>query len=242
MTLATKRLTFWATTALALVALAACSPKGGTPGAPPAADQATPPASAPAAPNTAPAGDYVLDKPHASLTFQVNHMGFSHFTGRFGTFDVKLKFDPKVPSAMRVDATIDPKSIAHDNPPAGFLEDLAGAKFLDAGQFPKMAFHSTQVTPTGANTADVTGDMTIHGVTKPVTLHVTFNGGYPGMAMDPHARVGFSAQGSLKRSDFGVAFGVPAPGTTMGVSDQVDVAIEAEFTGPAMAGAPAPKG
>ena len=66
----------------------------------------------------------------------------------------------------------------------------------------------------------------------PVVL-TTFNGGYPGMAMDPHARVGFSAHGSLRRSEFGMGYGVPAPGTTMGVGDQVDFQIETELTGPA---------
>jgi polyisoprenoid-binding protein YceI len=69
-----------------------------------------------------------------------------------------------------------------------------------------------------------------------MVLAATFNGGYPGMPnMDPHARVGFSAHGSFKRSDFGIAFGVPAPGTTMGVGDVIDFSIEAEFTGPALA-------
>ena len=72
-----------------------------------------------------------------------------------------------------------------------------------------------------------------------MVLDVTYNGGYPGHPMDPHARVGFSAKGSFKRSDFGIAYGVPAPGTTMGVGDEVQVAIEAEFSGPPLATAPA---
>jgi polyisoprenoid-binding protein YceI len=79
----------------------------------------------------------------------------------------------------------------------------------------------------------------LRGVTRPLMLTAIFNGGYAGMPnMDPHARVGFSAHGSFKRSDFGMAFGVPAAGTTMGVGDLIDFSIEAEFTGPAL-GTPA---
>jgi polyisoprenoid-binding protein YceI len=78
----------------------------------------------------------------------------------------------------------------------------------------------------------ITGDLTLHGVTKPVVLEATFNGGYAGHPMDPHARIGFSARGTFNRSDFGMVYGIPAPGTTMGVSDAVNVTIEAEFSGP----------
>ncbi len=85
---------------------------------------------------------------------------------------------------MSVTASIDAKSIAHDNPPAGFLAQLAGPGFLDAGKYPQMSFRSTKVAPTGADSADVTGDLTLHGVTRPVTLKVVYNGGYPGMALD----------------------------------------------------------
>ena len=69
-------------------------------------------------------------------------------------------------------------------------------------------------------------------MTKPVTLHATFNGGYGGYPMDPAARVGFSAHGTLKRSSFGI--GIPAPGSTMGVFDEVTIDIETAFTGPAL--------
>ena len=210
--------------------LAACSPPTAekTPAAPAAA-------AAPAKPAmpSAPAGDYTLDKAHGSLTFKVNHMGFSHYTARFTDFDAKLKFDPANPAASSVEATIDPRSLELNAPPAGFKDELTGPSWLDAGKYPAITFRSTKVEVTGANTAKITGDFTLHGVTKPVTLDATFNGGYPGFAMDPHARVGFSAQGTFKRSEFGIGFGVPAPGSTMGVSDAVDVQIEAEFSGPA---------
>ncbi len=182
-----------------------------------------------------PAGDYTLDKSHASLIFKVNHLGFSHYTAQFKTFDAKLKFDPKKPEASSVEAEIDPLSLALPTPPAGFFEEITGDKWLDAKAFPKMTFKSTKVEVTGENKARITGDFTLHGITKPVVLEAEFNGGWKGIPkMDPNARIGFSAHGTLKRSDYGVSFGIPAKGSNMGVSDEVDFYIEAEFKGPAM--------
>jgi polyisoprenoid-binding protein YceI len=219
----------------AIAVLAACSP----PTAKKAEAPAAPAATAKPAPPQVPAGDYTLDKSHANLEFKVNHLGFSHYTARFADFDAKLKFDPAHPEASTVEATIDPRSLTLPTPPAGFKDELTGKAWLDAGQYPAITFRSTKVEVSGVYSAKVTGDFTLHGVTKPVTLDVVFNGGYAGHPMDPHARVGFSGHGTFNRSDFGIAFGVPAKGTTMGVSDAVDVNIEAEFSGPPLATAPA---
>jgi polyisoprenoid-binding protein YceI len=225
-------------TAGAIAVLAACSPPAAKKvETPPAAPSSA--AAKPAAPQV-PAGDYKLDKSHASLSFTVNHLGFSHYTARFTDFDASLKFDPTNPSASGIEATIDPTSLDLPAPPAGFKTELTGKAWLDTAQYPAITFRSTKVEVTGANTAKITGDFTLHGVTKPVMLEATFNGGYAGHPMDPQARIGFSAHGVFKRSDFGMGFGVPAPGTTMGVSDEVDVSIEAEFNGPPLAGAKAP--
>lgn len=182
-----------------------------------------------------PAGDYTIDKPHASLTFTVNHMGFSHYTARFSSFDAQMKLDPAHPEKAELTATIDPKSLELNAPPAGFKEELLGKQFFDVAAKPTWTFKSTHVVKTSADTAKVTGDMTMHGVTRPVTLDVTFNGGYPGVApYDPHARIGFSEHGVLKRSQFGMGYGIPAPGTNMGVGDDVNITIECEFIGPAL--------
>jgi polyisoprenoid-binding protein YceI len=194
----------------------------------------------PPATGSVPAGSYTLDKAHASLIFRVNHLGFSNYTARFSRFGAKLQFDPANPAAAKVAVTIDPASITPDNPPPGFVAALRGAQWLNAGQFTQIAFHSTRVEPTGPGALHILGELTLHGVTQPVVLDAVFNGGYAGHPMDPHARIGFSAHGSFKRSDFGIAFGIPQPGNTMGVGDNVDVTIEAEFSGPAWAGA-APK-
>jgi len=187
-----------------------------------------------------PAGSYTLDKAHASLIFRVNHLGFSHFTGRFTHFDAQLQFDPATPATSRVQVSIDPRSIASDNPPEGFMDQLQGAQWLHAVQFPRMTFVSTRVEPNGPKGLRIRGDLTLHGVTRPVVLEATFNGGYAGHPMDPHARIGFSAHGVLRRSEFGIAYGIPAPGSTMGVSDEVEVQLELEFSGPPLAARPAP--
>ncbi len=187
-----------------------------------------------------PAGDYSIDRPHASLIFRVSHMGFSNYTARFTRFDAALHFDPANPSASTLQATVDAHSIETDFPDPAKLDfnaQLQGEQWLDADEHPQMTFLSTAVTPTGPNTARIDGQLTLRGVTQPMTLETTFNGGYPGMPLDPHARVGFSAHGTLNRSDYGMTVGIPAPGSRMGVSDRVEVVIEAEFTGPPWPGA-----
>ena len=211
----------------ALAALSAC--------APPQSAQVPAPSAAPAAPIKveAPSGTYTLDKAHANLTFHVNHMGFSHYTAQFTKFDATIQLDTADPAKSSVTATIDPKSLLLNTPPKGFTETITGPQWLAAAQFPQMTFKSTKVEMTGPDTAKIDGDFTLHGVTAPVTMEAKFNGGYPGFAMDPHARVGFSAHGVLKRSAFGVALGIPQPGSSMGVGDDVDFAVEAEFSGPA---------
>jgi polyisoprenoid-binding protein YceI len=185
-----------------------------------------------------PAGSYTLDKSHASLLFRVNHMGFSNYTARFKRFDAKLQIDPANPGAAKLEATIDVTSLETDFPTpkvVDFNAELQNDQWLNAAKFPQMTFRSTKVDLTSPKTARVSGDLALHGITKPVVLDVTFNGGYPGMAgFDPNARIGFSAKGAVKRSGFGVANGIPAPGSNMGVSDNVDIIIEAEFTGPAL--------
>lgn len=197
-----------------------------------AEDKVPPPSSAPV-----PAGAYTLDKSHASLTFKLSHLGFSNYTARFASFDAKLQFDPATPAAATIEATIDASSLELPSPPAGFTETLKGEQWLDTAKYPIITFRSTKVEPSGDNKARITGDFTLRGVTKPVTLDATFNGGYAGHPMDPNARIGFSAEGKFKRSDFGIAYGIPAPGTTMGVGDEISVMIEAEFSGPPLPGA-----
>src|SRR6266478_4948148 len=175
------------------------------------------PAMAPvAAPSS---GTYKLDKSHASLVLRASHMGFSTYTTRFSRFDS---------ASFEMDAA-----------PQMCLDIMKGPQMLDTAKYPQIVFKSESVRMTGAKSMEISGTLTLHGTTRPMVLAATYNGGYPGMPnMDPQARIGFSAHGSFKRSDFGITFGVPAPGTTMGVGDLIDFSIEAEFTGPPLAVAP----
>lgn len=179
-----------------------------------------------------PAGEYRTDPAHTSLIFKVGHLGYSHFTASFDKVDAVVKLDPANPAAAQVTASIDPRSLDLSTPPKGFHDELMGTAFFDAAAHPKIEFVSTKVEMTGPDTAKITGNLTLRGVTKPVSFDATFNGGYPGFAMDPQARVGFSLTGQIKRSDFGMSAGIPAPGTKMGVTDEVDIAIETELLGP----------
>jgi polyisoprenoid-binding protein YceI len=180
-----------------------------------------------------PAGTYYIDRGHARVLFSVSHLGLSDYTALFTDYEATLTFDPDTPAAMTLTATIDAASVEthYPDPALDFNAVIAGPEFLDAARFPEITFISTAVAPTGEMTADVTGDLTLHGVTQAVTLQVTYNGGYGLTDFDPSgARIGFSATGQIMRSAFGMGYGVPAPGTTFGVSDAVEIVIEAEFT------------
>src|SRR5258706_5108192 len=195
-----------------------------------AAEPAGSPAIAPIA--APPAGAYKLDKSHASLILRASHMGISTYTTRFSRFDADLTFDPKNLAASKVVTTIDATSFEMDSAPQMCLDIMKGAQMLDTAKFPQILFKSERVRMTGEKSMEIFGTLTLHGVTRPIVLTATYNGGYSGMPnMDPQPRIGFSARGSFMRSDFGISYGVPAPGTTMGVGDLIDFSIEAEFNG-----------
>ncbi len=180
-----------------------------------------------------PAGTYTIDLGHTRLLFQVSHLGFSNYTAFFTDIDATLTFDPENPEAMTLQATVNPASVEthYPDPAVNFNALVSGPEFLNSAEFPEISFNSTGVTLTGEDTADVTGDFTLHGVTLPLTLQITFNGGYGKTEFDPGgARIGFSATGSLLRSAHGIGYGIPAPGTEMGVGDEVQIIIETEFT------------
>jgi polyisoprenoid-binding protein YceI len=192
-----------------------------------------PAAAAPAGPQP---GAYRLDLAHGSLNFRINHLGLSHYTARFTRMTAELAFDPDHPQAQTVNAIIDAASLQTNYPDPGQL-DFDGQierEFLEVAKYPQITFRSTKVETTGPRTARVTGDLTLHGVTRPVVLQAVYNGGFPAGSVDPSgARIGFSAKGVIRRSDFGVRYGLPAPGSQVGVGDEIEVAIEAEFTRPA---------
>ena len=213
----------------AAVLLAACFLQGPL-------SQAGETAAPPAMPmSPAPAGEYQLEKSHASLILRVNHLGFSTYTTRFSRFDAHLTFDPSNIPTSKVVTTIDASSFEMDAAPKECADIVKGPQMLNTVKFPQIIFKSERIRMTGAKSMEISGTLTLLGVTRPLVLTAAFNGGYAGMPkMDPHARAGFSAHGSFKRSDFGMVFGIPAAGTTMGVGDVIDFSIEAEFSGPAL--------
>ena len=167
------------------------------------------------------ADKYDIDPTHTQVQFTYNHMGFSNITGRFDEVTGDFLFDPADPTKSSVSITIPVSSISTGV--AKLDEHLLKADFFDAAQFPTATFKSTGVTAAGEGKLAVAGDLTIHGVTRPVVLDVTINGiGEHPMRKAPAA--GFDASASIKRSDFGVGAYVPA------VSDEVTLSITVEAT------------
>ena len=182
-----------------------------------------------------PAGTYRPDPAHTRLWFIVDHLGFSKYMALFTKVDAVLQFDPERPEAMSVTATVDLRSLETHNPATdyNFNEIVSGADLLNAPAHPEATFVSTGIKLTGEHTADVTGDLTLNGVTKPVVFKASYNGGWGRMPMDPMgARAGFSLETTIKRSDFGIDFGIPEPGSTMGVGDAVQIFVEVEMVNP----------
>ncbi len=176
--------------------------------------------------NTDPAavqpGAYKVEPGHTRIEFSLSHMGFSTWWGDFTGASGTLTLDPKSPASDRLSITLPIASITTTN--SKLDGELREADYLDAAKYPHPAsFVSTQVTPTGAGQADVMGQFTLHGVTRPLTLHVRFNGA----GVNPLSKaytVGFDAEGVFRRSDFGVMKLVPV------VGDEVALRLSGAFT------------
>lgn len=165
---------------------------------------------------------YKLDPGHTNVLASWNHFGYSNPSINFGQVDGTLVYDADQVSASSVQVTLPLTGLSAlaDQ----FYDHLTSDKWFDAAKYPAATFKSTRVEAAGEGKLKVTGDLTIKGITKPVTLDVTVNGGgeHP-MAKVPAA--GFDATTTLKRSDFGV--GAYAPN----VSDEVKIRITTEATG-----------
>jgi polyisoprenoid-binding protein YceI len=166
------------------------------------------------------AASYVLDPPHTQVVFSWNHFGFSNPSAQFGKIDGTLEFDQAHPTQSSVKVTIPLASINTNVPDLN--EHLQKPDFFDSAKYPDATFQSTKVEQ-GAkpDKLKVTGNLTLHGVTKPVVLDVTINkvGEHP-MRKAPAA--GFDATTTLKRSDFGIKAYVPM------VSDDIKIHITSE--------------
>jgi len=173
------------------------------------------------------AGTYQADPGHTLVTWTVDHLGFSPYTGIFGDVSGTLTLDPRNPGAAKVDMTIPVSKVVTAS--AGLTSHLLrggkdGGKPDFFGAAPADArFVSTRVVANGQS-ATVTGNLTLNGVTRPVTLQATFYGaGKAPAMMGGKENVGFHATGTIRRSEFGVAYGIPM------VSDAVKLDIAAAF-------------
>lgn len=168
-------------------------------------------------------GRYQMDPHHWSVTFDVEHLGYSRFVMRFDRVSAQLDWREGGMEHSSVDATIDAASVDTNVPALDKL--VKGKDMLDVERYPQIRFVSTRFERTGDARGTLTGDLTIHGVTRPVTLDVTFNGTAPN-PLTKQPTLGFSARGHFSRAQFGLAKWFPA------VGDDIAVRIEAEFAKP----------
>lgn len=169
----------------------------------------------------APKGTYTLDPDHTQIVFAIRHMGISNFAGILGKISGTVNFDQASPEKSSLNVQIDTRDVETHVPE---LNASLPNSVFQADKFPSATFVSTEIRKTGDTTGTVTGNLTIAGVTKPVTLAVTFNGGRgTGEVLQPY-RIGFEATAAIKRSDFNLTHMI----WSGFVGDDVQLTIEAE--------------
>ncbi len=170
------------------------------------------------------AAEYTFDKTHSEIGFQVKHLAISKVNGKFGDYSGGFNFVPGDPAAWTAQITIQAASINTEN--AKRDEHLRSADFFDAKQFPTLTFQSTGVTMTDDTEGVVTGNLTMHGVTKPVKLDLEFLG----TVTDPwgNEKVGFSMSGKISRQEWGLNWNNVLESGGLVVSDMVKLMIEVE--------------
>lgn len=185
-------------------------------------------ASGLAAPASATPDTYTFDKDHTEIRFSWDHLGLSRQSGRFESVSGEVVFDPEKPEASRIDVRIPLKSLSTG---VAALDDalLKTPDYLNVSQHPEITFKSSEVIMTTARTANVSGELTFNGVTRPVMLSVVWNfsGEHPLSKINPtYAGVyasGFSARTQILRSEFGITRSIPL------VSDEIRISIETEL-------------
>jgi len=166
---------------------------------------------------------YKIDPVHSAISFKVRHF-FSYVSGNFTKFDGTINVDPDHPDKSSVTATIDTASVDTKNERRD--EDLRSADFFDVAKYPSITFKSKNVKQTGTDSGDIVGDLTMHGVTREVTLHVKFLG--KGMGMGGKAVSGWQVTTEpIKRSDYGLVWSKLIQGTAL-VGEEVRISIDVE--------------
>lgn len=169
------------------------------------------------------AATYTIDANHTQVQFTYTHLGFSHLSGRLNQVSGSFDFDPAKPANSSIDVQIPMASLSTGVPKLD--AHLSSPDFFDVEKFPTASFKSSKVTTLGKDKLSVAGELTIHGVTKPVLLDVTINnvGIHP---MKKVAAAGFDASTTIKRSEFGVGGMVPM------ITDEVELSISLEAQEP----------
>jgi polyisoprenoid-binding protein YceI len=161
---------------------------------------------------------YKVDPLHSSLLFRVKHLNVGHIYGRFTEFSGSFTFDDKDPAACSLSMEVNVDSL--DSAVAKRDQHLKGPDFFNVKQFPTMSFKSSKMKAVDARTYEVTGDLTLHGVTRPVTVQLERIG--TGKGMGGETRTGFETTFTIKRSDFGMKYMIPA------IGDEVKVIVAVE--------------
>ena len=196
--------------ATALCALCAAAPIGA-----PAVAQA------PLAPDDIPAGVYAIESKDTLVRYEVLHFGYSDYWGTFPGATGTLTLDPRNIAATKLDVKVPIWSVETTN--RELDGELFSDEFFDGETYPHMRFVSTAVTRTGPRTARVVGDLTMHNITRPIVLDVTFIAGGPSPFESKALIIGFRAEGEVRRSDFGMGKYVPI------VSDETKIVISASL-------------
>jgi len=177
-----------------------------------------------ALPVLAHADTWQIDPPHTNVQFAVRHMMISNVKGQFQKTSGTITTNGNDPASATIDATIDASSI--DTRVDRRDAHLKSPDFLDVAKFPTITFKSTKVEADGPNKWKVTGDLTLHGVTKPVVLDVEGSG--PPIQVMGHTRAGASATAKIKRSDFGLTWNKALESGGVMVGDDVAISIDVE--------------
>jgi len=169
------------------------------------------------------AATYQLDAPHSSVGFKVKHLAISNVKGAFNDFDVTFDFEPGKPESWRVEAVIQAASIDTGNNDRD--NHLRSEEFLFTEEYPEIRFASTGVEMTGENEAKLFGELTLHGVTKPVVLDRTIHGVADFMGT---SKAGFEASTKINRKDFGLTWSKALETGSLIVGDTVEINLEIE--------------
>jgi polyisoprenoid-binding protein YceI len=169
---------------------------------------------------------WAVDPAHSSIDFSIKHMVIAKVKGTFHNFEAKIEADPEDLTTADIEFSVDVASIDTRN--ADRDNHLRSADFFEVEKYPKMTFKATRITRKSEGEYEVTGDLTIRGVTRPETFLVT----YEGQGKDPWGgeRAGFSAHGTINRSDYGLTWNAALETGGVLVGDQVQISLEIEAT------------